>query len=293
MKLTYREGKCYPDLSEFGSDLLDQYAALCERFGVTMDDETLPTERYLEMMRSLHAGLPAVTIENAFWRVVVLPESNGKVVEMTYKPTGRNISRAPRGFNRFRHEEWVKQGEGPRSDNVLAFDGQAEPERVRLTLTTKDGAQLERTIALAGEAVRFETRMTAGTPRPFEVLVHPEYDTASMSGDSDVLGIYVKQPGWIQANGGKTGARNRDQQRSRVKGAVSGGAFAYFNHRAKFGVEQRFDPGQFGALNLFWDPSRQQINLEMASRVWSLANGQTAEYAYEVRYLQKAPESKK
>ena len=290
MKLTYRDGKCYPDLSEYSGDLLDQYAALCQRFGATMDDEMLPTARYLDLMRSLHAGLKAVALENEFWRLVVVPESNGKVVEMTYKPTRRNIARAPRGFNRFRHEEWIKQGDGPRSDNILAFDAQTEPQRVRLALTTKDGARLERSIALVGDAVRFETRLTAEAPRPFEVLVHPEYDTASMSADSDILGIYVKKPDWMQANGKETAALHEDQQRSMVKDAVGGGAYAYFNHQAKFGVEQRFDSSQFSALGLFWDPSRQQINLEMTSKVLSLTRGQSAGYAYEVRYLKNAPE---
>jgi len=290
MKLTYRDGRCYPDLSEYSGDLLDQYAALCQRFGATMDDEMLPTARYLDLMRSLHAGLKAVELENEFWRLMVVPESNGKVVEMTYKPTRRNIARAPRGFNRFRHEEWIKQGDGPRSDNILAFDAQTEPQRVRLALTTKDGARLERSIALVGDAVRFETRLTAEAPRPFEVLVHPEYDTASMSADSDILGIYVKKPDWMQANGKETAALHEDQQRSMVKDAVGGGAYAYFNHQAKFGVEQRFDSSQFSALGLFWDPSRQQINLEMTSKVLSLTRGQSAGYAYEVRYLKNAPE---
>lgn len=289
MKLTYRDGKCYPDLSEYGRDLLDQYAAMCQRFGVTMDDEMIPTERYLGLMRRLHAGLQAAALENVFWRVVVVPESNGKVVEMTYKPTGRNVARAPRGFNRFRHEEWVKQGDGPTPENILAFDAQAGPQKVRLALTTKDGARLERNIALVGDAVRFETTMTADSPRQFEILVHPEYDTASLSFDPRVLSVYVKHPDWIQANGKQTGALSTDQQRAIVKDAVSGGAYAYFNHQAKFGVEQRFNPNQFSDLGLFWDPSRQQVNLEMTSKILSLEKGQTAGYAYEVRYLRQPP----
>lgn len=293
MKLTYRDGVCYPDLSEYGQDLLDQYAARCKRFGVTMDDETLSTAHYLERMRQLYAGLKAVKLENETWRVVVLPASNGKVVEMTYKPTGRNISHAPRGFNRFRHEEWVKQGDGPSPENLLAFDAHPEPQRVRLALTLKDGARMERMIALQGEAVRFETKLTADGPRPFEFVVHPEYDTASMTMEPNILSLYVKQPDWIQANGRETAAMSEDLQRAMVRMAVSGGAYAYFNHQARFGVEQRFDPSQFSALGLFWDPSRQQINLEMLSKVLSLEKGQTAGYAYEVRYLKEAPKPKR
>ncbi len=293
MKLSFRAGKCFPDLSEYGSDLLEKYAAMCQRFGATMDDEIISTERYINSMRALYAGLKAVAIENEFWRLVVVPESNGKVVEMTYKPTGRNISRAQRGFNRYRHEEWVRQGEGPLPDSILAFDVQAEAQRVRLSLKTKDGAQLERTIALIGDAVRFETKLTAADPRPFEFVVHPEYDTASMTTDPNVLSIYVKQPNWIQTNGKETAALSEDVQRSRVKAAVRGGAYAYFNHQAGFGVEERFDPEQFSGLGLFWDPSRQQINLELASKVLSLEKGQTAGYAYEVRYLKQPPKAAK
>ena len=56
MQLTYRDGVCYPDLAGFGADLLDQYAALCQRFGVTMDDEmtfdgALPRTRCGSSMR--------------------------------------------------------------------------------------------------------------------------------------------------------------------------------------------------------------------------------------------------
>jgi hypothetical protein len=289
MQLVYRDGVCRPNLAGLDPALLDHYATACQRFGVVMDDEMISTERYLDSLRRLYAGLQAVVLENELWRVIVLPESNGKVVEMTYKPTGRNVVRAPRGFNRFRHEEWVRQGPGPASDNILAFAAEAEPQRVRLTLTTKDGAQLQRAISLVGDAVRFDTTMTAHTPRTFDVLVHPEYDTGTMSTDPAVFGIYVKGRGWTKANRGRTGGLTRDQQRALTKDALGGGGFAYFNREAGFGVEQRFVPAEFSALGLFWDASRQQINLELSSRVVPLESGETARCAYEVRYLCHAP----
>jgi len=42
-------------------------------------------------------------------------------------------------------------------------------------------------------------------------------------------------------------------------------------------------------MTLFWSPARQQINLELFSRITSLKKGQQARYAYEVRYLDKPP----
>lgn len=54
------------------------------------------------------------------------------------------------------------------------------------------------------------------------------------------------------------------------------------------GGEQCFDPGDFSAPGLFWHPSREPINLEMISKAVALAKGQSAHYAYEVRYLKAA-----
>lgn len=144
-----------------------------------------------------------------------------------------------------------------------------------------------------GDAVRFETTLTAHTPRIFEVTVHPEYDTATRSMDPAELGIYVKNPDWIQANQGWNEVMSSDRQRAIVRDAVAGGAFAYYSRAAKFGVEQQFDPQAFGTLGLFWDASRQQINLEMTSKAVSLEKGQTAGFGYEVRYLKEAPKLKK
>ncbi|HNQ72685.1 MAG TPA: DUF4838 domain-containing protein [Verrucomicrobiota bacterium] len=289
MELVISNGICRPNLAGFPSDLLARYAALCRRFEVTMEDELTTTAQYLAGWRSLHAGLQAVRLENEFWRVVVLPESNAKVVEMTYKPTGRNVTYARRSFGRFRHEEWLRQGEGPSASNILPFTVQAEPHDARFTLTTKDGARLERRITLQGEAIRFTTVATAGKARTFDFQIHPEYDTATGTDDPEVLAIYVRQPGWQQVNRHWRHAEPTSEQRAVVHQAVQGGAYAYFNHQAGFGVEQRFAPGDFARLGVFWEPSRQQINLELFSPIVSLQPGEQMRYAYEVRHLQRPP----
>jgi hypothetical protein len=58
-----------------------------------------------------------------------------------------------------------------------------------------------------------------------------------------------------------------------IKEGLKGGAFAYFNQKAGFGVEQRFDPAEFENLNLFWSPERIQVNLEMVPNWWTTADG--------------------
>jgi hypothetical protein len=289
--LTCANGICRPDLTGLDPNLLDRYEAMCAKYGATTESIDVPVGTYVESLRMLYAGLDAVTIENATWRVVVLPGSNGKVVDMTYKPTGRNVSKPYRAFNRFRYEEWVREGAGPASRHILAYDVvEANPDRLVLAVTAEDGTRFARTISLVGDAVRFDTAITANAARSIDLWVHPEYDAGSTSTDAQTVSVYVRQGGrWMQANKGwKDGQPNPDQD-TRVKNAVAGGAFAYYNHRARFGVQEKFDPSEYRELGLYWGPSRQQVNLELIPKATSLAQGEQTHYGYEVRYLAKPP----
>jgi hypothetical protein len=291
MNLSCADGVCRPDLTGLDPDLLDRYEALCAKHGATTESIDVPISTYVDGLRKLYAGLRAVTIENATWRVVVLPDSNGKVVEMTYKPTGRNVAKPYRAFNRFRHEEWVREGAGPAARSILAFEVlDAQPDNLVIAATAEDGTRFERTIALAGDKVRFETQITASAARSISLWVHPEYDAGTSLGDARIVGVYVRKGrSWVQANSDwMPGVTSADQE-ALVKTAVAGGRYAYYNHRAKFGVEERYDPKEFRGLGLYWEPSRRQVNLELIPRATSLAAGESTRYGYEVRYLSGPP----
>ncbi|VAX17587.1 hypothetical protein MNBD_IGNAVI01-2448, partial [hydrothermal vent metagenome] len=80
-----------------------------------------------------------------------------------------------------------------------------------------------------------------------------------------------------------------DEQSALIKQGLKGGSFAYFNQKAGFGVEQRFEPNSFENISLYWSPERIQINLEMTPTVKKLQAGELSKYAYEVHYLDKSP----
>ena len=290
MKLKYENGICKPSPDNVDENLLTRYAELCAKYNVSRENEYITNEVYLNNMRKIYSGMTAVRLENNSWRLLILPESNAKVVEMTYKPTGRNVIQPARSLNRFRYEEWVRQGDGPKGDGILAYKIiKTTPTKTVLALTAKDGAKIERTISLAGDAIKFETTLKAKKARPFNFLVHPEYDAGSGSYDPQEVSIYVKDENWLQANQGWVRAKPTDEQNALIKEGLKGGAFAYFNQKAGFGVEQRFDPKDFENLNLFWSPERIQINLEMTPTVKNLKAGEKAKFAFEVHYLDKAP----
>jgi hypothetical protein len=290
-QLSVKDGVCRPDLSGFEPNLLDRYAELASRYGVTMESEMTPATAYVETLRRLFAGLPAITLQDRTWRVVVLPESNGKVVEMRHKPSGRNVIQQHRAFNRFRYEDWVRSGPGPGANSILAYRVvDARPDRLEMAMTAPDGAEFTRTISLARGAVRFDASVTAAAEaRPLDLWLHPEYDAATTSGDPRTLGIYVKAPDWVQANRGWRDGKPASGHADVVAAGAPGGAFAYYNHKERFGVEQSYDPAQIAGLGLYWEPSRLQVNLEMTPRATALRAGETTRYAYEVRYLAEPP----
>ena len=292
MELKYENGICKPYLDSVDETLLERYAELCAKYKVSMEGESVKIDTYLNNMRKLYAGMTAVRLENDFWRVLILPESNAKVVEMTYKPTGRNVIQPARALNRFRFEDWVRQGDGPKADGILPYKviEKTSTEMVAV-LTAKDGARFKRTISLVGDGIRFETVLQAKESRPFNFLVHPEYDAGSGSNNPQEVSLYVKGEEWVHANKGWVNAKPTDDQNAIIKEGLKGGAFAYFNQKEDFGVEQRFDPRDFQDINIFWGPERIQINLEMTPTVKKLKAREQAKYAYEVHYLDKAPVS--
>jgi hypothetical protein len=290
MDLKYEDGVCKPNLEGVEADLLEQYARLCAKYKVGMDNEQTHSETYIDTMRKLYAGIRALCLENDTWRVLVLPERNAKIVEMTYKPTDRDVIQPTRALDRFRFEEWASQGAGPQAHIVLPYEVvQESPTRAVVAITASDGARIERTITLQDEVIRFETVLKAKVARPFEFLVHPEYDSGSGSDDPWEVGLYVRAPAWVQANRGWVDGNPTDADNALIKQGLQGGAFAYYNHQAAFGVEQRFDSGTFEDISFYWSPERMQINMEMIPVIQHLKAGEEAGYAYEVRYLKKAP----
>ena len=290
MELKYENDLCKPYLESANETLLDDYAELCAKYNVSMENEGTKIDTYLNNMRKLYAGMTAVLLENDFWRVLVLPESNAKVVEMTYKPTGRNVIKPARALDRFRFEDWVRQGDGPKADGVLVFKViEKSPTKMVVALTAKDGARIERTISLVDDGIRFEMALKAEESRPFNFLVHPEYDAGSGSNNPKEVCLYVKAEDWIHVNKDWVNAKPKDGQSALVNEGLKGGAFAYFNQKEDFGVEQRFDPRAFEHINLFWSPERMQINLEMTPTVKKLTAGDQAKYSYDVHYLDNAP----
>ena len=289
--MAYKDGVYGIDTAALGDAVIDRYVALCKKNRLNRTAETTTMESYLEDLAKLRKGTPAVLLENAVWRVVVVPEMSGRIVELTPKATGRNLVEGlTRGFSRRRsHEEWIR-GERPDATIPQTFTWETGPRSVTLTRKLDDGGSLRRTIALASDtadAVSFETEVTSGAGLTFESLVHPEYTTVSSSEDPNIIAVYAKTPNWTHVN--KDWRWEAGAKPDRPMAAATGGAFAYYNNAEHFGVMQTFKPESFQRQTVFWSPGRRQLNLQMFTPMTTLAPGKKLVYGYEVRYLDKPP----
>ena len=293
--LVYDNGVYRLDTATLGKDTLERYIALCKQFNLTYIQEETPADQYFAELQKLNSGVPAALIENSVWRIIILPEQNGRIVEMTYKKTGRNLVEAStRGFNRWRsHEEWTQAG--PPNAEIGRFTWEKKDRTVRMTKTLPDGGVWQRTVELpseSAESIAFQSEYTAGTPQVgLELTVHPEYNTVSGSLDPNEIAIYVKDTKWIHANRDWQWTEKMKPDQTCPRSPE--GVYAYFNHAEHFGVQQTYDPNVFARLVTFWSPGRKQIGLNLWTPVTAMEKGQKIAYGYKITYLENPPKIEK
>jgi len=287
----YSDGKCYLDIPEEYATLIDDYIALARKHGLTRTSEHLAAEDFFTEIKGMSAGFPAVQIENDIWRITVLPEENGKLTEMLHKPTNRDVI-FPRGrmFNRHRAmEEWGVLGFEPKE--LLTFTAERAENEVVLRGALDDRFTLERRIgfdSLDPTRVVFSSKLThrGATPKTYQLWIHPEYDADSISDDDDRLTAYIDDGGWKKVNNDFEIDRGPDAGLLRT---ATGNQFAFYNHDQDFGIVQIYDRSAMERANLFWHPSRSQVNLELYTQIKELKTGESLDYGYTVAFLETAP----
>ncbi|NIA12497.1 MAG: DUF4838 domain-containing protein [Nitrospiraceae bacterium] len=290
-KWTFADGVCAKNVPERYAGVTDRYIELCRKYNMSMASERMPANAYFEKLKR-YASISAVRIENEVWRLTVLPEENGKLVEMFHKPTQRNLLA---GITRSdilsgTHEEIAMRGlDGERA---LKFYAEVNGTAIRLSADLTDGSTVVRKIAFEPDepgTIAFESSVIyrGGQPKTFEFKIHPEFDAGSCSSDADVVAAYIKDGAWIHFNQDwGTG----DGKGAAVLDNAKGGAFAFYNHDDGFGVQVAYPPEQHARPRLWWHPPRGQINLELLVSTNELAPGTTATFNYTFQYLDQPPE---
>lgn len=281
------------DLPERFASVIPDYIALCKKHNMSYVAEGKESSNYFEQLEKM-AAMPAVSLENDVWRMTFLPEQNGKMVELFHKPSGHFVLQ---GIN---HDN-ILQGcldevgqAGFKSEAFSRFDARVEGDRIQLTRTLDDGSTVARSIGfMPGEpgTIQCTSRVThrGAAPMLYQFRTRPEFNAYTNSADEKVVTAYAKGDTWTSFNRAWKEGTGPDNN---ILLDARGGAFAYFNHEAKSGLEVSYAPDTIKYPRLRWYPQYEQINLELFSKDVELKTGESLGFEYTLRYLSEPPVQK-
>ena len=267
------------------------YAALCRKHNMTMHGELVTMPKFLENM-DIEETLGAVQIENAVWRITVVPEENGAVVELFHKPTGRELLRGSKmyDFEKGVIETYAEIGPYMRKPHTL-YAAQVTSNAITMQYESTCGTLETRTISLLEDApdqVRVELMMEQKGTDPcswrFNSLCG--FDPGTHKTDTHSLSVYVNNNGWKQVNAGWVFDNGPD---ANLMNNPNGGGFAFFNHEANFGALLTFDPKVVSKNFMFTYPELPLLVMEVHSPTVTVAQGETLKMAYTIQHITEPP----
>ncbi len=272
------------------ANLIDRYMDLCRKYKMTMANEGTAVEPYFERLKSQNA-LKIAQLENNFWRLTFLPDENGKLVEMLYKPTGRNLLAAMTHSDILVGTHQEVGVKGYEHEKPVKFDVTVQGNAATFTKTLDDGSIVRRSVVLPQdepEKIRYEWTLTHKGPEPkaYQIKSRPEFDPGSSSDKCEVVSVYAKENGWPRIN---RDWKNDSGPDAEILAKAKGGGFAFFNHDAAFGALVTYDPATIERPYLWWSTERPQVNLELFSTAAELKTGESLSLKYEFQYLKEPP----
>jgi hypothetical protein len=293
--MEFKDGFYRMRLPAEAEGVYSRYIDLCQRYKMSMVTEHSSPEGYFEQVRHAEKGFKAERIENDVWRVTLLPEDHGQIVDLHHKPSGRNLVAATNpgnlgiSFNGGSIQEIGIEGFDEEVTSELAA-GRTDSE-ITLLKTLPDGTSISRMVSLDPlhpERVRCEgvIERHGNTAEKYQVKIRPEFDIVTESTDTAVFAAYIKGDSWVQFN---EGWEKRSGPHIDLLKSSKGGQYAFFNHKDKFGVLLDYHPEQIEHPGLTWTPAHGEANLELFTSEVELKSGEKFAYDYSFEYLTQPP----
>lgn len=277
-------------------DLVNDYIALTKKHGETRAEEWQPIAHYYGILRkATQEGYQAARLENQYWRMTIVGEDNGKMVELRYKPSRRDLL-MPAAYrdlrHAFEHVTFSELGEqGYRQNEPSAFEIAKEKNGLLLTKTLKDGARIQRRIAFDAQnpsIIRCQTTLThqGNEPQTYQLRVHPEFNTGRVTTNALVVSAYVRDKDWKRFNTGWHGGEG--PKRDELESTRPTG-YAFYNHPDHFGVLLTCDPASMQRPGFWWSDTYPQAILDLYTQPARLKPGESFTFAYQIQYLSRPP----
>jgi hypothetical protein len=278
--IIYKQGFYKYDGNIIGEKILNHYKYLVQEFSMNRVGEEKLTSVYIDELQALKKGLPAIILENNIWRVLLLPEQEGRIAEIFHKPKGSKLVNEPGA-----------EEAGITSSKKIKSTWQHNGNTALVTMVSEDGSVWNRRISLPKdkEEIRIEADFTAGIDEPeLEIHERPCMFRISGSEDPEVVSACTKDLVWSQGN--------LDWQFDRgtvvkqlLQAETSCTSFAFYDHSKHFGMQQNFEPNTFQRFFLYWYSGRKEMGMEMRMPVKTIRKGQKVAFSYGISFLERPP----
>ena len=181
----------FPD--KYG-DVVNDYIALTKKHGETRAEEWQLIAHYHQILqKATQEGYHAALLENKIWRLTVVGDDNGKLIELRHKPDRRDLLMTAKQRDlrhAFEHLTLSELGEqGYNHTEPSPFEITKEGSGLLLTKTLKDDTRVQRRLAFAERdpgVICCQTIIThrGAEPQTYQLRVHPEFNTGRATTDS-------------------------------------------------------------------------------------------------------------
>ena len=277
-------------------DVVNDYIALTKKHGETRAEEWQPIAHYYQILqKATQEGYHAARLENKIWRLTVVGEDNGKLIELRHKPDRRDLLMTAHyqdlrhAFENLTVSELGEQGY--HHTDPSPFEITKEGSGLVLTKTLKDGSIVQRRLAFAERdpgIICCQTIIThRGTePQTYQMRVHPEFNTGRVTTNAAMVSAYIRERDWVMFNEGWRGSKG--PKREELEGSHPTG-YAFYNHPDHFGMLLTCDPGWVGRPGFWWSDTYPQANLDLFTKSIRLKAGESFSFRYELEYLAHPP----
>jgi hypothetical protein len=277
-------------------DVVNDYIALTKKHGETRAEEWQPIAHYYEILRkATQEGYHAARLENKLWRLTVVGDDNGKLIELRHKPDKRELL-MPAKYRDLRHafehltlSELGEQGYNHAEPSP--FEITKEGSGLLLTKTLKDDTRVQRRLAFSERdpgVICCQTSIThrGAEPQTYQLRVHPEFNTGRTTTDARVVSACIRDGKWVMFNEGWReggGPKRGELENSHPT------RYAFYNHPDRFGMMLTCDPDWVGRPAFWWSDTYPEANLDLYTKPMRLKSGESFSFHYELEYLSRPP----
>lgn len=291
-ELRYNNGKANYLSTEKYKKILSDFPALAKKHHMYYySEEENPNidevEKYFNNELNIYknGGRPAVQLKNQDWKLTILPEENGKCIELRNEKNNINllsndVTDLSAGF-------FTESFLNRKNNDTINFSAAINNNELMLHAILKDSTGYLRKITLgenADPSILLESTIKnqSSVEKTYQLKVDVNTNTGARERDFNIFKAFVKNNNKLVAfNNGLIGSHGPDEQL--LVQAKNGGEISLLNTQKSSGFRIIYTPQMADALNASWTNSGLIFNLGFKTVSVTLKPGETYTLKYAIK----------